>query len=103
MRIDLHVHSTASDGTRPPADVVARAVGAGLDVVALTDHDTTAGWDEATAAAPHGLTLVRGAEISCAARTFDGDGVIGLHLLGYLFDRDEPVLAEELQLLRDDR
>jgi predicted metal-dependent phosphoesterase TrpH len=103
MRIDLHVHSTASDGTRPPAEVVARAAQAGLDVVALTDHDTTAGWDEAVAAAPPTLTLVRGAEISCAARHLDGAGLIGLHLLGYLFDRDEPVLAEELRLLRDDR
>ena len=44
MRIDLHVHSTASDGTRPPAEVMARAAAAGVDVVALTDHDTTAGW-----------------------------------------------------------
>jgi hypothetical protein len=103
MRIDLHVHSTASDGTRPPAAVVARAAQAGLDVVALTDHDTTAGWDEALAEAPAGLTIVPGAEISCAVRDSRGKGVIGLHLLAYLFDRDEPVLAEELALLRDDR
>ena len=65
MRIDLHTHSTASDGTQPPAAVVAEAAAAGLDVVALTDHDTTAGWAEASAAAlREGVQLVPGAEIS---------------------------------------
>lgn len=99
MRIDLHVHSTASDGTRPPAEVMARAAAAGLDVVALTDHDTTAGWAAAAEAVPNGLTLVPGAEISCAA----GDPRIGLHLLAYLFDPWQPELAAELAALRDDR
>ncbi|TML26655.1 MAG: PHP domain-containing protein [Actinobacteria bacterium] len=84
MRIDLHTHSTASDGTFTPAQVVTAAAGAGLDVVALTDHDTTAGWAAAEAALPPGLTLVRGAELSCRWYT-DGDS-IGLHLLAYLFD-----------------
>ncbi|GIG58294.1 phosphatase [Longispora fulva] len=65
MRIDLHVHSTASDGTVPPGALMAEARAAGLDIVALTDHDTTSGWDAATAALPAGLTLVPGAEISC--------------------------------------
>src|SRR4051794_18116846 len=99
MRIDLHVHSTASDGTRPPAEVMARAAAAGLDVVALTDHDTTTGWDAAGEALPHGLTLVPGAEISCAT----GDPRVGLHLLAYLFDPAEPTLAAELAALREDR
>ena len=103
MRIDLHVHSTASDGTRPPAEVMARAAAAGLDVVALTDHDTTAGWAAAASAAPDGLTLVPGAEISCAVEDPDTGERIGLHLLGYLFDPTEPVLAAELLALRDDR
>ena len=68
MRIDLHTHSTASDGTDTPAELVANAAAAGLDAVAITDHDTTAGWDEAAAALPPGLRLVRGAELSCVSR-----------------------------------
>ena len=96
-RIDLHTHSTASDGTTPPADLVRQARDAGLDVVALTDHDTTAGHAEAVAALPPGLTLVRGAEISCAHQG------ISLHLLAYLFDPDEPVLAGRLAELRTSR
>jgi predicted metal-dependent phosphoesterase TrpH len=99
MLIDLHVHSTASDGTRPPAEVMARAAAAGLDVVALTDHDTTAGWAPAAAAVPAGLILVPGAEISCAA----GSPRTGLHLLAYLFDPWQPELAAELAALRHDR
>ena len=66
MRIDLHVHSNASDGTDPPAEVARRAAAAGLNVVALTDHDTMAGIAAAVAALPPGLTLVPGLELSCA-------------------------------------
>jgi predicted metal-dependent phosphoesterase TrpH len=69
----------------------------------LTDHDTTGGWAAAAAAAPDGLTLVPGAEISCAVEDPDSGEVIGLHLLGYLFDPDLPELAEELLALREDR
>ncbi|MEU2494698.1 PHP domain-containing protein [Streptomyces sp. NPDC007883] len=97
MRIDLHTHSTASDGTDTPAELVRSAAAAGLDVVALTDHDTVGGHAEAIAALPEGLTLVPGAELSC--RT---DGV-GLHMLAYLFDPAEPELARERELVRDDR
>ena len=97
MRIDLHSHSDRSDGTRPPAEVVRRARAGGLDVLALTDHDTVAGWDEAAGALPAGLTLVPGIELSC---TEDGRS---LHMLGYLFDPDEPDLAAELARVRDDR
>ncbi|MFL6138502.1 MAG: PHP domain-containing protein [Frankiaceae bacterium] len=106
MRIDLHAHSTASDGTEPPAEVVRRAAAAGLDVVALTDHDTTAGWPAAAAAlAGHGgrIALVPGAEISAAVTGAATGRRIGVHLLGYLFDPAEPALAGELALLRDDR
>lgn len=97
MRIDLHTHSTASDGTDSPAELVRNAAATGLDVVALTDHDTVAGHPEALAALPAGLTLVRGAELSCRL-----DGV-SLHMLAYLFDPDEPELARERELVRDDR
>ncbi|MGW1005198.1 PHP domain-containing protein [Streptomyces sp. NPDC002520] len=97
MRIDLHCHSTASDGTDTPAELVRNAAAAGLDVVALTDHDTTRGYAEATAALPEGLTLVTGAELSCR---IDG---ISMHMLAYLFDPEEPVLLAERELVRDDR
>ncbi|WP_328669084.1 PHP domain-containing protein [Streptomyces sp. NBC_00322] len=97
MRIDLHTHSTASDGTDTPAELVRNAATAGLDVVALTDHDTTRGHAEAIAALPEGMTLVTGAELSCRI-----DGV-SLHLLAYLFDADEPDLLRERELVRDDR
>ncbi|MFI9030165.1 PHP domain-containing protein [Streptomyces sp. NPDC053560] len=104
MRIDLHTHSTASDGTDTPAELVRNAAEAGLDVVALTDHDTVGGYAEAKAALPAGLTLVTGAELSCRlpARDGSGDG-ISLHMLAYLFDPDEPELARERELVRDDR
>ncbi|MDH6540734.1 PHP domain-containing protein [Streptomyces lavendulae] len=97
MRIDLHTHSTASDGTDTPAELVANAAAAGLDVVALTDHDTVGGYAEAIAALPPGLTLVTGAELSCRL-----DGV-GMHMLAYLFDPQEPELSRERELVRDDR
>lgn len=97
MRIDLHCHSTASDGTDTPAELVRNAAAAGLDVVALTDHDTTRGYGEAIAALPAGLTLVTGAELSCRI-----DGV-SMHMLAYLFDPEEPELLAERELVRDDR
>ena len=97
MRIDLHVHSNVSDGTDSPADVVRRARAAGLDVVALTDHDTQAGIAEARAALPPGLTLVPGMELSCQ---LDGRSV---HLLAFLFDPEDPALRAETSQIRDDR
>ena len=101
MRADLHVHSSASDGTDPPAEVMRRAARAGLDVVALTDHDTVAGHAEARQAlarSPAGsLTLLPGMELSCR---LDGRS---MHLLAYLFDPDHPELAAELVRIRDDR
>jgi predicted metal-dependent phosphoesterase TrpH len=101
-RIDLHCHSTASDGTLTPAQLVTAGAQAGLDVIAITDHDTTGGWPEAEAARPAGLRLVRGAELSC--RWFGGEKwPIALHLLAYLFDPAEPRLAADLTTLRRDR
>lgn len=100
MRIDLHTHSTASDGTDTPAELVRNAATAGLDVVALTDHDTVGGHDEAVKALHElgsPLTLVTGAELSCKV-----DG-ISMHMLAYLFDPAEPELFRERELVRDDR
>jgi predicted metal-dependent phosphoesterase TrpH len=96
-RIDLHTHSSASDGTTAPDDLVREARAAGLDVVALTDHDTTAGWAAAAGALPAGLSLVRGTELSCSR------GGISLHLLAYLFDPAEPTFAAAREDLRASR
>jgi len=96
--IDLHTHSTVSDGTQLPAEVVAAAAAAGVDVVALTDHDSTAGWEQAGAAsARHGVALVRGVEISCARW---GTSV---HLLGYLLDPSSTGLLAEMEASRSSR
>jgi predicted metal-dependent phosphoesterase TrpH len=97
VRIDLHVHSNASDGTDAPAEVIRRAQAAGLDVLALTDHDTQAGLAEARAALPPGLTLIPGMELSCQ---LEGRSV---HLLAYLFDPEDRALRAETSQIRDDR
>ncbi|WP_054816367.1 PHP domain-containing protein [Nocardia arizonensis] len=102
MRIDLHTHSTASDGTDTPAELVRNAAAAGLDVVAITDHDTTAGWAEAVEALPAGMTLVRGMEMSCVG--LDEDGLpVPVHLLAYLFDASDQCFADERERLRAER
>ena len=118
MRADLHVHSSASDGTEPPAEVMRRAAQAGLDVVALTDHDTVAGHAEARQALAGSLAgslvLLPGMELSCRlgdrSRGVPGRllgssprGQHSVHLLAYLFDPDHPDLAAELRRIRDDR
>ena len=91
MRIDLHTHTRVSDGTDSPRALVQAAAAAGLDVLAITDHDTAAGWDEAAQAADEaGLALVRGMEISTR------HGGRGVHLLAYLPDPAYPPLAAVL-------
>lgn len=96
--IDLHTHSNRSDGTDTPAELVAKADTAGLTVVALTDHDTFAGWDEARAEAEgRRIGLLVGVEMSCRMR---GTGV---HLLGYHPDPADPALSAELALIREGR
>lgn len=101
LLIDLHTHSNASDGTESPAGVVESAAAAGLDVVALTDHDTTAGWDEAAEAAERtGVALVRGTEVSARSAG------ISVHLLSYLHDPAHPALVaqnDEVRLARSER
>ena len=99
MRIDLHTHSNVSDGTEAPGAVMASAAAAGLDAVALTDHDSTAGGGEAAEAARTlGLVFVPGMEVSC--RTEDG---ISVHVLSYLHDPSHPGLLAEIAKSRSAR
>jgi 3',5'-nucleoside bisphosphate phosphatase len=93
----MHSHSSASDGTCSPAEVMRQAHAAGLDVIALTDHDTVAGQREAADALPAGLTLVPGMELSAR---LDGHSV---HLLAYLFDPADEELAAECTRIRESR
>ncbi len=98
MRIDLHTHSSVSDGTESPGELVASAAAAGLDVVALTDHDTTAGWAEASDAGRRlGVALVPGTEVSALSRG------VSVHLLSYLQDPADPALADVIAQTRDAR
>ncbi|MCM3520834.1 MULTISPECIES: PHP domain-containing protein [unclassified Curtobacterium] len=96
--IDLHAHSSVSDGTERPAELVAAAAAAGLDGVALTDHDTTAGWDEATAAVrDRPMSLLPGLELSTRV------GHRSVHVLGYLVDPTDEALVAETARIRDGR
>src|SRR6266487_457461 len=97
VRADLHCHSSASDGTRRPAEVVRAAAAAGVDVLALTDHDTVAGVAAAAAALPPGLRLLPGMELSCR---YAGHSV---HLLAYLFDPQHRELAAQCLAIRQGR
>jgi predicted metal-dependent phosphoesterase TrpH len=96
-RVDLHLHTTCSDGLYTPGQVVELARRSGLAAVAVTDHDTVAGVAEAQAAAGGALEVVPGVEITSLWRGR------GLHLLGYFFRPDDPALVERLGLLRDQR
>jgi len=101
--IDLHTHSNASDGTDSPAALIDKAIERGINVLALTDHDTVAGWNEAISALsahPRGsqLKLVLGSEISCQ----DKDGT-SIHMLGLLFDESHQPLISELEKTRENR
>jgi 3',5'-nucleoside bisphosphate phosphatase len=98
MRIDLHTHSSVSDGTDSPAELVGKAHALGLDVVALTDHDTFDGLDEAVAEGDRlGIVVVRGMELSCSRH---GSSV---HVLAYGADSASPGLAAEMIRVRDGR
>lgn len=97
-RIDLHTHSSVSDGTETPAELVAAAVAAGIDVVALTDHDSTAGWEGAFAAARGaGITVVPGLELSTQL------DFASVHILGYLVDPADPALVAATDRIRSER
>ncbi len=96
--IDLHAHSSVSDGTEQPAELVRAAAAAGLDAVALTDHDTTAGWADASGSARElPLTLLPGLELSTRI------GFRSVHVLGYLVDPHDPGLVEETDRIRSGR
>jgi predicted metal-dependent phosphoesterase TrpH len=103
MLIDLHTHSTSSDGTDSPTELVNKAISKKIDVLALTDHDTTRGWDEARHSllshlSQTSMQLVQGAEISCQ----DAEG-ISIHMLGYMFDTEFQPLLEVLERTRENR
>ena len=103
MLIDLHTHTNASDGTDSPSELIDRAINRGINILALTDHDTTRGWSEASSAllnhsSQSSMKLVVGAEISCQ----DENG-ISIHMLGLLFDPDYQPLYEVLERTRENR
>lgn len=95
LKVDLHCHSTASDGVLAPADLVARAHARGVGLLALTDHDTLDGLEEARAAAERlGMDFINGVELSCLW------GGATIHVLGYDFDPQAPALRAALESLR---
>ncbi len=102
MKIDLHMHSTRSDGRLTPTELVGVLAQREVDVAALTDHDTTEGLDEAIAAAAAHPTLriVPGIEISASHPTKDNSDI---HLLGYFVDRADAALQQQLTTLREER
>lgn len=96
--IDLHAHSRESDGTDAPGDVVRAAAAAGLGAVALTDHDTVAGWVEATGVAHEtGVALLPGVEFSSQI------GPASVHVLGYLLDPESEAFMGERERIRAER
>src|SRR5690242_3946262 len=96
--IDLHAHSSVSDGTETPAEVVRAGVEAGIGVLALTDHDSTAGWGAASEAVHGtGLVLVPGLELSCQL------DYASVHVLAYLVDPEDPALVAETTRIREER
>ena len=104
LRIDLHAHTTASDGSDSPRELIEKAQGV-VDVLGITDHDTTAGWGEAlTGAKDAGLGLVPGIELS--AQILDelsGEPPLSVHVTGYLVDPRDSALSDELERIRSHR
>ncbi|MEY4972442.1 MAG: hypothetical protein RL399_399 [Actinomycetota bacterium] len=96
--IDLHTHTTCSDGTDSPLALVKKAASSGITILGLTDHDSTSGWDEAIAALHGSLSLALGAEVSCLT-----ENGISVHMLGLLFDGNNQPLQQLLSDSRDTR
>lgn len=105
MRIDLHTHTTVSDGSDTPRQLVANAHAAGLDVIGLTDHDTTAGWAEALDEAKKlGVGVVPGIELSAQILDHTRQAPpLSVHVVGYLVDPENPGLVDELSRIRSHR
>ena len=103
VRVDLHIHTTASDGTLTPSEVISLAREVKLKAIAITDHDTLAGSKEALQAGiPPSLNFLTGVEISAASPPFyDGSG--SFHLLGYSIQLDDPALNQTLEKLQQAR
>jgi predicted metal-dependent phosphoesterase TrpH len=101
--IDLHAHTNHSDGKDTPTELVQNAAKAGIKILAITDHDTVSGWDEAiTAAQSHGLGLIPGIEVSTRAVTPSGHGV-SVHMLAYLPDPNNQALITALNRTKESR
>ena len=96
--IDLHTHTHCSDGTDSPTQLINKALAEGISVLAITDHDTTSGWQSAKEALRADLSLALGAEISCL--TTDG---VSVHMLGLLFDGEHQQMQKMLENTRDGR
>jgi len=96
--IDIHTHTTCSDGTDTPRELVDKAIVQGLEILGISDHDTTSGWAEATESLRGTLKLVLGSEISCL--TNDG---VSVHMLGLLFDPEHKEMQQVLEETRDGR
>ena len=99
VQVDLHLHTTYSDGTLSPAELVRLCAGRGLRVIAITDHDSTDGVPEALEAAENfdGLTLIPGIELSADVPGSE------VHLLGYFVQYQDPELQRTLRRFREGR
>jgi predicted metal-dependent phosphoesterase TrpH len=98
-RVDLHLHTTSSDGVHSPEDIVARAAARGLEIISICDHDTVEGIGPALAAAVDysGLTFIPGVEVSTDFQKGE------VHVLGYFIDQDHPGLNQTLKTMRQSR
>lgn len=103
MPIDLHMHTTASDGEHAPEVLVSLARDAHLDVIAITDHDSTNGIAPARAAAAHGPRIIAGVELSAEEDVPGRETGDDVHMLGYFIDIESPRLQAELTQFRADR
>lgn len=98
QRIDLHTHSNESDGTDRPGELIEKAIAAGITHLALTDHDSITGWNEALEHRTDAIALLLGAEISC--QTTDA---LSVHMLGLLFDPANQALRDAMEQTRTNR
>ncbi len=97
---DLHLHTTASDGSDTPAELIEKAMASGMDVISITDHDTLEGLREVIALQPEGVKVITGVEFSCSV---SGNGGFNCHILGYGFDPDNKAITDVIRLGREKR